>query len=55
MDSHMLLDNAEFLNLTTAECKLVARAKQKNKIAMANSTMTLLFNRMMKIFNIVWT
>ena len=49
--SDMPSDNIEVLDLTTAGGRVKARAKQKNDIAMTNSTNALLFDGMAGIVN----
>ena len=51
IDPDMPSNNAEVLDLNTADGKLLAKAKQKNKLAMANLTMALVFEGMVGIIN----
>ena len=49
--SKILPDNAEVLDIITADERTMAEAKQKNKIAIVNLTMALVFDRMISLIN----
>ena len=51
VDPNMPLDDAEVLDLTTADSKLAAKAKQKNEFAIANLPMALLFKGMVGLID----